>query len=98
MPNRVALTKAITVESVNGPEHTFIVGDGPLGQSAVRCAYLADGAVLVGFTLTGGYTHITGDRYFDRSGGGVFLHGGGGGGVSPHIASSWLTHRFEMLC
>ena len=56
MTNRVAITNAVTVQSVNGPEVTIIQGQGPMGSRAVRCAYVADGAALVGFTLTNGFT------------------------------------------
>jgi len=47
--NRVAVTKLLTMRSVNGSEVTVIDG----GRS-VRCAYIGDGAALVGFTLTNG--------------------------------------------
>lgn len=58
MSNRVAIAKAVTVQSVNGPEFTFIVGEGPNGPAAMRCTYVTTGAELVGFTLTNGHTHI----------------------------------------
>ena len=66
MTNRVAITNAVTVQSVNGPEVTIIQGQGPMGKSAVRCAYVTDGAKLVGFTLTNGFTQAYG------SGGGIY--------------------------
>ncbi len=67
--NRVALTKAVTVQSVNGPDLTHIVGKGPQGPSAVRCAYVGEGAELIGFTLTNGHANA--------DGGGVRLDQGG---------------------
>lgn len=67
--NRVALTNAITVESVNGPWVTTILGAGMTnGNAAVRCAWLTNGASLVGFTLMGGATATSGDL----NGGGVW--------------------------
>jgi len=63
---RLVVTNAVTVASVNGPETTLIVGqphsvmtyDG-LGDNAIRGAYLANGAVLSGFTVTNGFTRQT---------------------------------------
>jgi PKD repeat protein len=70
--NRVTVDKAITMASVNGPAVTLIqgqpAGGGGNGSDAVRCAYLTNGAVLVGFTLTNGAT--TGG--LDDNGGGVY--------------------------
>jgi len=59
MSNRVAVTKAVTVRSVNGPEVTRIIGSGPTGPNAVRCVYLTNAATLAGFTLTNGVTQTT---------------------------------------
>ena len=76
--NRVCLTADITVQSLNGPTNTIIVGAGPRGASAVRGAYLSAG-VLSGFTLTNGNTLSTSGFGFllGRSGGGAFLDNGG---------------------
>ncbi|MGN6556235.1 MAG: PKD domain-containing protein, partial [Verrucomicrobiota bacterium] len=56
LSNRVVLDRVVTVQSVNGPEVTWIVGNSPVGPNAVRCAYLTNGAVISGFTLTNGAT------------------------------------------
>src|ERR1019366_7647134 len=77
LTNRVALNRAVTVTSVNGYAATVIQGAwDPIatnGPGAVRCAYVADGATLIGFTLCNGATRATGD-----SGQGGPLESGGG--------------------
>ena len=70
--NRVVLSRVLAVRSVNGPAVTRIVGAGPVGSVAIRCAYLAPGTILDGFTLTNGHTLATGDSV-DINGGGVFM-------------------------
>ncbi len=77
--NRVVLTKAITVQSVNGPLSTIIQGAWtPNGSSAVRCAWLTNGASLIGFTLQGGSTGTGSDNY--------------GGGAYCYTASSLIAN------
>ena len=75
MTNRIAITNAITVQSVNGPTNTFIVGSeapgGGTGGGAVRCAYVGSSATVVGFTLTNGHTRKGGAAPERYSGGGV---------------------------
>jgi len=73
LTNRVALTNAITVQSVNGPWVTTILGAGATnGTAAVRCAWLTNGAALIGFTLQGGATQTSGDTTSLESGGGAW--------------------------
>ncbi len=70
LTNRIALNKALTVQSVNGPFATIIQGAGATnGNSAVRCAWLTNGASLVGFTLQAGATRNSGDTNLTSGGG-----------------------------
>jgi hypothetical protein len=72
LTNRVALNKALTVQSVNGPFSTIIQGAGATnGPAAVRCAWLTNGALLIGFTLQGGAVRASADNTLG-SGGGVW--------------------------
>jgi len=75
--NRVVVTEDITVRSVNGPETTIILGNGPKGNNAVRGVYMSVG-ILEGFTVSNGYTMESGNLTFDQSAGGVNMQGGSG--------------------
>jgi hypothetical protein len=75
--NRVAVTKALTVRSVNGPTVTTICGKQISGSyDSGRCVYLTNGAAIIGFTLTNGVTtpgFSTGNEANqEHSGGGVW--------------------------
>lgn len=73
LSNRVAITTPITVRSLNGPSVTTIQGNTASDDAVVRCAYLTNGASLVGFTLTNGSSQInTGDTIYTASGGAVW--------------------------
>ena len=77
--SRVVIDRAVTVESVNGPSQTFVVGAshfGTNGPNAVRCAYLSGGGVISGFTLTNGHTRVDTDSSSpkDDHGGGVLVY------------------------
>lgn len=68
--NRVMIDKPITVRSLNGPEVTTIMGAGPLGNSAVRGVWMSNDSVLIGFTVTNGFTGS--DIGVNRRGGGIW--------------------------
>ena len=75
--NRVVITTAIKVRSVNGPAVTLISGathslTESNGTAAVRCIYLGANAVLSGFTLTNGHTTTVGNYSADQRGGAVY--------------------------
>ena len=72
--NRVLVRESIRVESVNGPDTTIIVGEeGYIPESGIRGVYLADGASLVGFTITNGHAIAqVSPSEDDKRGGGIF--------------------------
>ncbi len=79
LTNRVVINKAVTVQSINGPNVTEIAGyqmpEVTNGESAVRCVYMTNGATLIGFTLTNGAT-LTATNYspdlHEEYGGGIW--------------------------
>ncbi|MFH0908819.1 MAG: hypothetical protein V1929_08660 [bacterium] len=75
LTNRLVVTNAITIASVNGPSNTFIVGKSPRGINAVRCVYMTAG-MLSGFTLTNGHTANSAGGARDDVGGGALADGG----------------------
>jgi len=86
LTNRVTVTKPITLQSVNGPNLTLIQGNSPMGNGAVRCAYLTNGVILSGFTLTNGATKTSGDITNELSGAGAWC-----ASVSATISNCILT-------
>ena len=84
LSNRVAINMAIIVQSVNGPQLTTIQGNGPAGDTAVRCAYVGANATLSGFTLTNGYTRSGGNVDNENSGGGVWCNS------SAIVTNCWI--------
>ena len=66
--NRVALTNRVVLRSVNGPVVTVIEG----ATNGVRCAYVGNGSVLSGFTLTKGTTTRDAGDDLRAHGGGVW--------------------------
>jgi hypothetical protein len=83
MTNRVAIDKAVSVRSVNGPTVTWIVGQGvgaggnDNGDGAIRCVYIGTNAVLNGFTLTNGHTRTAWGSDKEENGGGAWCEASG---------------------
>jgi hypothetical protein len=79
LTNRVCVTNAVVIRSLDGPTNTVIQGaaDPVLtnGPAAVRGVCLGSGATLSGFWITDGHTFDAGDVTGELSGGGVFLEG-----------------------
>jgi hypothetical protein len=78
--NRVSVTTAIALQSVNGPSVTVIEGE--QSPTAVRCVHLVSGALLAGFTLTNGSVST-----FGPGGGGVYCQSVGVGTPSAVVSN-----------
>ena len=107
--SRVVVPAGVTVESTGGPDNTFILGapstDGDadahgLGPGAVRCAFGEAGAVLRGFTLTGGHTATNSATSVYDSNGSAFLSAGSANAatVDNCIASNNVVYTGTMYC
>src|SRR5262249_55926386 len=76
LTNRVAVDRPVVLRSVQGPQFSVIQGfqvpGAGFGEGAIRCAYLANGASLSGFTLANGATRSASYDDRERSGGGVW--------------------------
>jgi len=89
--DRVKVEKPLTLRSVNGPQSTVIDG----GHS-VRCVYLANGALLSGFTLTNGVGGVFGESHTAVVSNCVMVansagFGGGGGGYGGTLNNCILA-------
>jgi len=88
--NRVDIDASITLQSVSGPESTFIVGERGagtygFGDGATRCVELWGNynAKVIGFTLTNGYTSDSGGWNQEQGGGGIYLR-------DPNVVSNCI--------
>ena len=95
LTNRVAINKAVTVQSVNGPVYTTIAGlpgTGGYPSSGYRCVYLTNGAALIGFTLTNGATSGSGTNIVtELSGAAAWCESS-----SAVISNCVLTHSYAF--
>ena len=106
--SRVIIPKFVTVESTEGAEKTFIVGapsdDAGAnavgnGPGAIRCVNAKNGAVLRGFTLTGGHTEKTASSStssYDYYGAAVLVPSDARATIEDCIVSNNYSHYATM--
>ncbi|MCP5488440.1 MAG: hypothetical protein H7A43_07300 [Verrucomicrobia bacterium] len=85
--NRIAITNAITVQSVQGPEWTIISG---WNEQSIRCAYLGSNAQLVGFTLNSGVLY-DGNLDEDYQGAGAWCE------PSATLSNCWIHYNGILI-
>ena len=75
LTNRIAITKPLIVQSVNGPDVTIIEGHQipgiTNGAGAIRCVYMTNDTTLIGFTIAHGATETNDASPSDLGIGGV---------------------------
>jgi len=77
VPNRIVLDGYVTVRGIGDVSNVVVVGNGPCGTGAVRCAYVGPHALLENVTLSNGHTRTVGDTMADLAGGAVWCAAGG---------------------
>lgn len=96
--NRLAIDRAIVVQSVNGPGVTFIQGlwnpTVTNGLAAIRCVWMTNSTALAGFTIQGGATRqVTAMSLSqDTAGGGIY------GANTSIFGLPVLTNTFVFNC
>lgn len=94
--SRVRVPSRVFLKSTGGAEQTIIVGvrpSGDLGAGATRCVRLDDGAVLQGFTLTGGCGCTVNDDKDASNRYGGAVHGTGKSLVMDSIITNNTAYR-----
>jgi hypothetical protein len=69
--NRIAVDVPVTVQGLSGNSYTAVAGNYP-SVPAIRCAYLTNGATLIGVTLTNGDSYSGGNNLTNAEGGGAW--------------------------